>query len=313
MVNSRTNALTIFVICVLTVSFSVYASTPEQILNEGLSYQAKGQYDKAIKKFKKVIKDKPNLHTSDYDNRSVMGLLALSYVYNMEADSAINVAKQALGKDPNDWVALGSLGMALILKREFVTAKEYFKQAVSIRPGAWQVYDCLASVYLIEKDLETALSTLEESIDIYPKNIVSRNWIVVIECLKGNKKNAIREFKTALYDIKLFDIMAMFKHENNINSLYLSLNSIFKEDLDTAALELQKYTGKKAHGINFLLGIICLFNKDRNSAIELFRKETEVKGLFCFLSNIYLACLYAYAEDVNNFIKSQSSIPKSLN
>lgn len=287
------------------------SSTPEQLLSEGLYYHGRGHYDKAIAIYKEVIKDAPTLHTQDSDNRSVLGLLALSYAYSMEADSAIKVAKQALEKDPNDWVALGALGVSQILKKDFAKAKENLNKAISNKPGAWHAYNWLASIYLIEKDIENAESTLEESIDMNPENHLARSWIIVIESLKGNQQNAIKEFKQTIFSMKIIDTLAMFKYDDHINLLYSSLNSIFKGDSEAATLQLNKYVKEKPlQGGNFLLGVIYLLKKDKTYAIENFKKEAEGKGPFCFLSNIWLEALYAYDGDINSFLKANSIMPR---
>ncbi|MDO8721163.1 MAG: tetratricopeptide repeat protein [Syntrophales bacterium] len=313
MANSNTKTLIVSIGAYALIIFFLYscASTPSQLLSEGLSFHGQGQYDKAIAKYKEVIKDAPTLHTPDSDNRSVMGLLALSYANNTEADQAIKVAKQALEKDPNDWVALAALGIAQIFRRDFENAKQNLMHSISAKPGAWHAYIWLASIYLIEKNMEKAESTLEKSLDIYPKNPVARSRIAIIECMKGNQGAAIQEFKQTIYDMQILDVLAMSRYENYVEDLYLSLNSIFRGDIEIATLQLQKYVKKKPNkGANFLFGVIYSLKRDRKLAIEYFKKETEDKGPFCFLSNIELSALYAYDADITGFFKAESSIPR---
>ena len=110
-------------------------------------------------------------------------------------------------------------------------------------------------------------------------------------------------------------MMARFKYDDSVNLLYSSLVSILNRDFDKAAYQLKKYSGsdpRMRSGIDFYSGVINLLEGDKRSAMEFLKNATGEKGVFCFLSNIWLAALYALDGDVYNFIRAKGSMTRCL-
>ncbi len=300
-----------FCLSLIYLLFYSCASTPDQQLRKGIYYQGRGQYDKAITEYENLLKQGIPMNyriPNDPDNRSIGGLLAIAYVFNMDPDTATKIARNTLNKNPEDATALASLGVAQIFKRDFANAKANLQKAIAVMPGLWHAYNWIAAIYLIENDIEGAEAALEKSIDINPGNHIARNWIVIIECLKGNQQTAIKEFKRTVISMKLIDTMSTFKYDERVHLLYLSLNAILKGDLDDANLQLQKCVEEKSSGGEFLFGVTYLLKGDRLSAIKYLEKESKSKSAFCFLSKVWLAALYANEGNLDNLLKAESTM-----
>lgn len=323
MVNSKNKWVLVknvkYYFCLL-ILFSGCASTPEQLLKKGIYYQDHGQRDDAIIVYENLLKhgtpityqvlgDPRSEDPQKRYDRSLGGALSHAYAINMEYDSAIKIAEQTLKENPNDFLALLSLGIAQISKKDFANAKTNLLKAKSVRLELLQAYLWLAPIYLIEKDLEKAEICLEESMDVHPQNVVGRSFLVVIKCLKGNKQEAIQEFKQLVYAARMIDVLAMgkasgeFKHYY-LDTLYSALNSVLLEDLERAYQELQENVEKTPNigDYYFFLGVICLMKGDKSTAMEFLKKSVGNKGYFIFFSKEWLRALYAFDGDIKNFL-----------
>lgn len=292
-----------FVIVVLVTSC---ATTTEKRLLVAKRYFLECKYKKAIAVYESMIDAGTPLSyysPNDPDRLSLGSQLAHVHTLNMDGGQAIEVAERTLRQDPNDLVVTGILGQAQLLVKDLINAKNNLQRSGS--SGQWQAYNWLSAFYLTERNLDSAEAALEESIKINPTDGLARNWIVVIQCLKGNQNAALQEFDILLRVGKTWDKGAILKYYEPVDLYYHTLVSLTKGELDNASKQAEDLLRKgpiwKSAGY-FLLGFITLLRADQAEAVELFTKASQ--GPAGFNPNIWLAALYAYDGDVENLLRS---------
>ena len=277
--------------CVHTIEKQIYS---------GVEYFTIGKYDRAITEFENVLnKDVPLNYYISEKKTSLGFLLSIAYTFNMLPDSAIKIARQSLKENQGDPQMLFASGIAQLSKNDIISAKYSLEEAIKLDPNLWYAHDWLASIHLIEGDFEKAELAFENSIERFPRLYHARVGIIIIESLKGNQDIAIQEFKQLIFSMKILNLMALYKYDENAKLFYNSLNSIINGNLDEASLQLQKYLNDKhIYGVNFLFGVINILKKDNLSAIKFFEKDLYNNG---FLSNMWLSVLYAINGDIESF------------
>ena len=279
------------------------AHTVEKQIYRGVEYFTIGKYDRAITKFENVLNKDVSLNYYISEKKTSLGvLLSIAYSFNMLPDSAINIARQSLSENKGDPQLLFASGIAQLSKNDIISAKYSLEEAIKLDPNLWYAHDWLASIHLIEGDIEKAILEFEYSIELLPRLYHARAGIIIIESLKGNQDIAIQEFKQLIFSMKILNLMALFKYDENSKLFYNSLNSIINGNLDEANLQLQKYLNDNhIFGVNFLYGIIYILKGDKLSAIKFFEKDLYDSEIPWFFSKMWLSVLYAFNGDLENF------------
>lgn len=288
------------------------ALSTDVVFKNAVDHLNQGKTDKTIAECESLLKQGIPItykNQADTGNRSIGVLLAVAYFWNKDSHSAMRIIEETLKNNPDDSRALGVQGLIQIFNKDFTNAKRCLLKSKQIDTRSdncvW-----LGLLSLMEKDLEKAKTYFNESLFISPNDFFSRNCIVVIECLKGNRESAIQEFKQTIFAMNIMDALAFMRYEKKFDSrtdlLYSSLNSIFAGDIEKAITLLQEYLTKRPNDCgNFLFGVAnILKGGDTMSSILFFEKEKKDDSFLALPSAWWLASLYAYNENLNELFEN---------
>jgi tetratricopeptide (TPR) repeat protein len=123
----------LFVFCVVSCSHS--EEKAGELFKEGSQFFYQGNYDKAIKKYKKGLKNEPS-------NAIGYNLLGMAYRFRFNEtgsqgykDKEIDAFKKAIEIDPVLWVAYKNLAVSLYYQGRKKEAVPYLKKALQLQPN----------------------------------------------------------------------------------------------------------------------------------------------------------------------------------
>jgi serine/threonine protein kinase len=129
--------------------------------SRGVSYDDKGEYDKAIADYTKAISIDPN-YAIAYNNRAV------SYKHKGEYDKAIADFTKAISIDPNDAIAYINRGVSYDDKGEYDKAIADFTKAISIMPNYADPYNNRGVSYKNKGEYDKAIADFRKALEIDP-------------------------------------------------------------------------------------------------------------------------------------------------
>ncbi|PIS08821.1 hypothetical protein COT75_05070 [Candidatus Beckwithbacteria bacterium CG10_big_fil_rev_8_21_14_0_10_34_10] len=143
--------------------------------NLGDYYGRQGDFEGAVKHFKKAIELRPG-YADAYHN------LANAYQQMSELDLAIENYQKALEFNPGLWQTHQALGSIYFSQNNTFKAKEHSIKAIEINPQEANLYINLGIIYLQEQDLLNAQKEIQKALSIDPEN--KRALAVIMEIEK---------------------------------------------------------------------------------------------------------------------------------
>lgn len=172
------------------ISFSQNKEAAEKIVEDGIPYHDRGNYDKAIRKYNAALE-------LDKDNLLALSEKAYSLLMSKNYDEAIYTCKKAIEKHPNH-KGLKSVyityGTAFDSKRNAEKSIKAYEEGIKAFPDFYQLYFNKGVVYSDIEKYDDALICFQKSILFNPEHASSHNAIARIEKLKNRKIPAILSY-----------------------------------------------------------------------------------------------------------------------
>ncbi len=157
--------------------------------NMGWVYQKRGDYQNAIKSFKRAITINP--YYVDGTNN-----LALAYILVHDYSHALFYLKKTIDLNPKYTSAYATIGAILIDQKKYSEAEAYFKKSLEIDPNYGLSYHNLAMIYKLRGNTDKAIDMYMKAITIQP-NIwqAQTNLGAIYYTQQDYKKAEIHTFK----------------------------------------------------------------------------------------------------------------------
>jgi tetratricopeptide (TPR) repeat protein len=134
--------------------------------NRGVTWDAKKQYDKAIRDFDEAIRIDPKFARAFYNR-------GLALYFKKEYDKAIRDFDEAIRIDPKYANALINRGLALSNKKEYGKAIKDYDEAIRLDPkDAVALYN-RGNTWLAKKEYDKAIKDYDEAIRLDPKSAIA--------------------------------------------------------------------------------------------------------------------------------------------
>jgi tetratricopeptide (TPR) repeat protein len=157
------------------------------LLNIGDCYREKGEFDKAMENYNKVLE----LAKSD----NVMGVtmtaktlaaIGLIYLKQNNLEEATKYFKQSVDTAPQDEVVAFNVGEVFFTNQQLDEAQKYFELASRIKPDWPEPYLKLGYVFLNKNDIPKAIENFEKFLKVEPQD--SPRVAMVQQILQAIKK-----------------------------------------------------------------------------------------------------------------------------
>jgi cytochrome c-type biogenesis protein CcmH/NrfG len=134
----------------------------------------------------------------DAYNPDLINSLGEAYLKAGKLNEAVLSFKQALKLDPKNSRILHRLATAYAQNRKFPEAIETYQAAIKLKPDNPVLREGLCAVYLQNKQPDAMIQTAHELLKLDPGNIKAYYFLGFNAMEKNNKKEAIKNFETAL-------------------------------------------------------------------------------------------------------------------
>ncbi|MCC6219777.1 MAG: tetratricopeptide repeat protein [Deltaproteobacteria bacterium] len=155
------------------------------------AYVQKKEFSRAREIYEDALKLEPS------STKATQGL-ALAYVSSEDFEKAEDVLRAAIQQNPDDAESYFSLGVVLDRLGRNKEAMVSYETAIEKGKKSPEVYAHLGGVVLKDGDVERAGTILQTVLASNPDNAVAHNNMGVLLELKGEKDNALREFRRAM-------------------------------------------------------------------------------------------------------------------
>jgi len=118
--------------------------------------------------------------------------LGKAYLAADQDNLAIPTLLEAKGQAPNDWEILSTLGVAYDYQGNYADAREAYAQALIASPSNPTVLNNLALSQASSGDLDGAIATLEQAIDQPAASAQTRQNLALLMALKGDPDSSER-------------------------------------------------------------------------------------------------------------------------
>ena len=159
--------------------------------NLGAVYRDNNKYDLAIKSCTKAIDLNSNL-ANPYINRGA------AYAGKSEYDLAIKDFTKAIDLNPNYAEPYNNLGAVYRIRGEFDLAIEYFTKAVDLSPNLPQAYYNRGAAYADKGEFDLAIKDCTKAIDLNPNLAEPYNNLGAVYKIRGEFDLAIEYFTKAI-------------------------------------------------------------------------------------------------------------------
>jgi tetratricopeptide (TPR) repeat protein len=159
--------------------------------NRGNVYSDKGEYDKAIADYDKAIEIKP-YYAKAYNNRGNV------YAYKGEYDKAIGDYDKVIEIKPNDAEFYNGRGIAYYMKGEHDRAIADFDKVIEIRPDSAEAYYNRGNVYIKKKQYDSAIADYSKAIKFKPNDAKAHYNRGILYDYKGEYDKAIADYDKAI-------------------------------------------------------------------------------------------------------------------
>jgi lipoprotein NlpI len=225
-------------------AISLKPDTPEAFNNRGLAYEQKGDFDRAIQDYDQAIRLQPT-YASAFNNRGL--------VYGErkgDHDRAIQDFDQAIRLRADYAEALSNRAHSYYAKDDYDRAIQDYDHAIKLEPNYTGNFFDRAAAFSSKKDYERALQDLDHALQLSPKD-PSLLWA------RGITHFLLGQFQAARADLSL---SLNLRPEDPYCAIWLYLaSSRMKEkatdELKTTSARL-KLTGWPASAIQMYLGVL---------------------------------------------------------
>jgi len=276
---------TILFIC--NVTFAQYKADAERLVEQGVEYHDKGDYEGAIAKYDKALK-------LDKDNKLALSEKAYSLLSLDKCNEAVEVCKRVFETHPDENLATDyvTYGNALDCLKKTDEALEIYEQGIKKYPDISLLYFNKGITLIGIKNYDDALISFQKAVMLNPNHASSHNAI-----------------------------KAIMKYEkNNIPSLLASCRFLVLENEGKRALEnlqnLQrvvksnvKETGKNTISINIDSDMYSDTTADGKNKANNF-KSTEM--MLAMSSALNFDVKYKKMNDVEKFVNNFEMVCSSL-
>ncbi|MDR1983896.1 MAG: tetratricopeptide repeat protein [Prevotellaceae bacterium] len=234
----------------------------QEYFKQGYDCADKGDYDKAIEYYNKVIELKPDTETA-YNN------LGIAYHNKGDNDKAIEYYKKAIELKPDDAFAYSNLGLAYDNTGNYDKAIEYYKKAIELKPDDAITYYNFGIVYYHKGDNDKAIGYWNETIILKPDYTDAYYNLGFAYYNKGDNDKAIEYYNKAV------ELKPDFTNAyNNLGVAYY-----YKGDYDKAIEYYNKAVELKPDDATVYnnIGEAYYYKGDYDKAIEYWNKAIELK------------------------------------
>jgi tetratricopeptide (TPR) repeat protein len=159
--------------------------------DEAFDLLTKGQHDKALAEFRKLVEIEP-------DDTAALNNLGSALSETGQFDQAVAQFRKVLSIDPDNYKAYSNLGVALGRIGKFEEAAAQFEQALSISPDDARTHSAFGAVLFNSGRADAAMPHLEKALDLNPGDTDARNNLGGILARSGRFDEAIPHFRKAL-------------------------------------------------------------------------------------------------------------------
>ncbi len=191
--------------------------------------------------------------------------LAKFYLRTKDADRALGVVNDALGKDPHNIVLNEFKGRTLLEQKKFDDAIRVFEDVEKMNPQLGLSY--LIDTYVLMKKYDKALDTVRKRMEKTPEDPVLMAVVSRIYSLMGKRQDAI---ENAGLIIRKYP-------ESAIGYTSLAQVYIDGKDPEKAITVLRSAKGIKDENLLMMLSSLYLSRKDYSAALAQCRKAEETK------------------------------------
>ena len=261
--------------------FSQNKTEAEKLVEEGVPYHDKGDYEGAINKYDKALElDKDNLYALAEKSFSLLSL--------KKYDETIENCKKAIEKHSNESLLKSvyvTYGNALDELKKTDKALEVYDDGLKMFPDYYQLYFNKGITYSSIKKDDEAIKCFQKAVILNPKHSSSYNAIARLEENKGNRVIAILSYCRFLIIepqtsrskenlIRLKDLLTQGVTKTGEKSINVNINS---KDLDG---DTKKVKENNFNSTNLILSLSSALdyddkNKDKTE-IENFIRKFEV-------------------------------------
>jgi len=161
------------------------------LYNRGNAYESKGEYDRAIADFGRLIELNPKSVSAFIDRGN-------AYNYKRDYDRAISDNSKAIELDPKSALALEQRGFAYIGKKDYDRSIADFSKAIELAPKASLAYQSRAFDYTIKGDYDHAIADNSKAIELDPKFVYAYSNRGAAYNSKGKYDRAIADSSKAI-------------------------------------------------------------------------------------------------------------------
>lgn len=134
----------------------------------------------------------------DAYNPELISNLGEAYLKAGKLNEAVLTFKQALKQDPKNSRIMHRLATAYAQSRKFPEAIATYQAAIELKPDNPVLREGLCAVYLQNKQPEAMIATAQELLQLDPGNLKAYYFLGFNAMEKNDKKEAIKNFETAL-------------------------------------------------------------------------------------------------------------------
>ena len=163
--------LTLFLIC--SISFGQNKSDAEKLVDEGVAYHDKGDFDGAISKYDKALE-------LDKDNLLALTEKAYSLLSLKKYDESINYCRKAIETHPGEKslrTVYVTYGNAMDAQKKTDQSIKIYDEGIKQFPDYYQLYFNKGITLTSVKKYNEAISCFQKSVSINPKHGSSHNAI----------------------------------------------------------------------------------------------------------------------------------------
>jgi serine/threonine protein kinase/Flp pilus assembly protein TadD len=172
------------------IAYSKDKAAPEASYMRGVIANGRGQYDEAVKAFKRVIGIDP------YNSDAFRGL-ARAYIALNLPEEAERTYKKAIEIRPDYWISYNDLGVHYFRRGELDKAVVQFAKVTELAPKYFRGYNNLGGIYYYQKRYEDARNMFNRSYALNKDYSVASN-LGSLYFIKGNYSKAVDMYREAI-------------------------------------------------------------------------------------------------------------------
>jgi Flp pilus assembly protein TadD len=184
----------IFLILTILIGYAtteeIKETDPAALLDQGIAFAKKGQYDRAITYFSKALDKNPGFAVA-YHNRGSI------YVIKGQYDKAISDFNKALEINPKNAEAYYMRGNAYADKKQYELAITDYNKVIEIDPMDFPAHFNRGIAYGSKKQYDKAISDFNKALELNPRYADAYNYRGLTYAYKGQYEKAGSDWKRA--------------------------------------------------------------------------------------------------------------------